>query len=104
MQDFRCNYIENKYGDEAEMLLTDTNSQRERFIWLQLLSKWFKVLQWHKKHIHRSMNDETCGVPIKSFAGINPKMYTFIIEDNHESKKAKGSKTNVNDDELKYEN
>ena len=32
MQDFRCNYIENKYGDEAEMLLTDTNSQRERFI------------------------------------------------------------------------
>ena len=50
------------------------------------------------------MKDETCGVPIKSFAGINPKMYTFIIEDNHESKKAKGSKTNVNDDELKYEN
>ena len=41
---------------------------------------------------------------IKSFTEVNPKMYTFIIEDNHESKKAKGSKTNVNDDELKYEN
>ena len=32
MQDFRYNYIENKCGDKAEMLLTDTNSQRERFI------------------------------------------------------------------------
>ena len=41
---------------------------------------------------------------IKSFTEVNPKMYTFIIEDNHESKKAKGSKTNVNDDGLKYEN
>ena len=50
------------------------------------------------------MKDDTCGVPIKSFTEVNPKMYTFIIEDNHESKKAKGSKTNVNDDELKYEN
>ena len=41
---------------------------------------------------------------IKSFTEVNPKMYTFIIEDNHESEKAKGSKTNVNDDGLKYEN
>ena len=38
-------------------------------------------------------------MPIKSFVGLKSKMYTFITEDNHESKKAKG----IIDDELKYE-
>ena len=38
-------------------------------------------------------------MPIKGFVGLKSKMYTFITEDNHESKKAKG----IIDDELKYE-
>ena len=32
------------------------------------------------------MKDETCGVPIKGFVRLKSKMYTFITEDNHESK------------------
>ena len=47
--------------------------------------------------------DETSGVPIKGFVGLKSKMYTFITEDNHESKKAKGINKYVVDDELKYE-
>ena len=48
------------------------------------------------------MKDKTCGMPIKSFVGLNSKMSTFITEDNPESKKAKGIVNNVFDDELKY--
>lgn len=48
------------------------------------------------------MKDETCIVPIKGFAWLKPKMYTFIIEDNHESKKITVIKKNVVRDDLKY--
>ena len=48
------------------------------------------------------MKHETNSVPIKGFVGLKSKMYTFIIEDNHESKKAKGIHKNV-DDQIKYE-
>ena len=49
------------------------------------------------------MKDETCDVPIKGFVGLRSKMCTFVTEDNHEFKKAKGISKNVVDDELKYE-
>ena len=49
------------------------------------------------------MKDETCDVPIKAFVGLKSKMYTFVTEENHESKKVKGINGNVVDDELKYE-
>ena len=49
------------------------------------------------------MKDETCDVPIKGFVGLKSKMYTFVTEENHESKKAKDINRNVVDDELKYE-
>ena len=39
------------------------------------------------------MKNETCGVPVK--------VYTFITEGHHESKKAKGINKNVVYDELK---
>ena len=40
------------------------------------------------------MKDETCGVYIKGFVGLNSKIYTFITE---------GINKNVVDDELKCE-
>ena len=30
------------------------------------------------------MKDETCSEPIKSLVGLKAKMYTFIMEDDHE--------------------
>ena len=49
------------------------------------------------------MKDETYGVPVKGFVELKAKIYTFITEDNHESKKAKGINKNVVFDELKHE-
>ena len=43
-----------------------------------------------------------CGVPIEDFVGLKSKTYSFITEENHESKKAKGINKNAVDDELKY--
>ena len=48
------------------------------------------------------MKHESCGMPIKVFVGLKSKIYTFITEDNHKSKKAKGVNKN-DDDELKCE-
>ena len=48
--------------------------------------------------------DETCGVPIKSFVGSKAKIYTYIIEDDHEYKKVKGTNKKVVNDELKFKN
>ena len=30
------------------------------------------------------IKDETCSVAIREFAGLKPKMYSFLIEDNSE--------------------
>ena len=40
------------------------------------------------------MKDETGGVAIKEFAGLIPKMYSFLVDENIEHNKAKG----VNED------
>ena len=35
------------------------------------------------------MKDETAGVTIKEFVGLKPKMYSFLVDDSSERKKAK---------------
>ena len=42
-------------------------------------------------------------MPIKGLVGLKSKMYTFITEDNNESKKAKCIHKNIVEDEPKYE-
>ena len=49
------------------------------------------------------MKDETCDLPVNFFVVLKVKIYTFITEDNHECKKAKGINKYVVDDKLKYE-
>ena len=41
------------------------------------------------------MKDETSGVTIKEFVSLKPKMYSFLVEDSSEHKKAKGVNRNV---------
>ena len=50
------------------------------------------------------VKDETKGVPIKGFVGLKSKMYAFITEGKHESKRAKHTDNNVVYNDLKYEN
>ena len=41
------------------------------------------------------MNDETDDVPVKEFVGLNRKMYSFLVADSSEHKKAKDVNRNV---------
>ena len=36
------------------------------------------------------MKDETAGIAIKEFVGLNLKMYSFLVDDSSDHKKAKG--------------
>ena len=118
MKDFYCNYIKNRYVDKAEMLLTDTNSLiykiEEENVYgnfyqhksLFDFSNYPKDLKYYNNSnnlLVDKMKDETYGVPVKGFVGLKSKMYNFITEGNHESKKAKGINKNVVDDEIRHE-
>ena len=41
------------------------------------------------------MKDEVAGVAIKEFVGLNPKMHSYLVDDNSEHKKAKSVNKNV---------
>ena len=41
------------------------------------------------------MKDETGGVVIEEFVGLKAKMYSFLVDDNSEHKKAKGMNKTV---------
>ena len=41
------------------------------------------------------MKDETIGVAIEEFAGLKPKIYSYLVDSNNEHKKTKGVDKNV---------
>ena len=41
------------------------------------------------------MKDESDGIEIEGFVGLEPKMYSYLVNDNSEHKKAKGVNRNV---------
>ena len=41
------------------------------------------------------MKDESTDVAIEKFVGLKPKVYSFLVDDNSEHKKAKGMNRNV---------
>ena len=41
------------------------------------------------------MKDRTAGVGIEEFVGLKPKMYSYLVDDNSEHKKAKSVNKNV---------
>ena len=41
------------------------------------------------------MKDETAGAVIEEFVGLNPKMYSYLVDDNSKHKKAIGLNRNV---------
>ena len=117
MQDFHYNYIKRKYGDKVEMLLTGTDSliykigtenvQEDVYKDKELFDfsnhvKGSKYCNNSNNLVAGQMKDDTSGVSIKGFLGLESKMYTFITEFIHEFKKAKDINKNFVDDQLKY--
>ena len=97
MQNFHYNYIKNKYGDKAEMLLAGVDSLMykieaenvyENFCKnkdLFDLSNYPKDAKYYNNSnnlVAGKMKGYTCSVPIKGFLGLKSKVYTFITEDN----------------------
>ena len=41
------------------------------------------------------MKDKVAGVAIEEFVALKPKMYSFLVDDNSEDKKAKGVNKNI---------
>ena len=55
----------------------------------------FKYYDELNKSAVGKMKEETAGVAITEFAGLKPKMYSFLVDDSGEHKKAKGVNKNV---------
>ena len=121
MFDFHYNYIKQKYGDNAKLLFTDTDSLlyqittedfykdisgdvRERF-------DTSNYPENHPSGIPTGINkkvlgmfkDETNGKIITEFVGLRAKLYSFKMEDGKENKRCKGVKKQVVEDSITHE-
>ena len=110
MFDFHYNYIKKKYGDKAELLMTDTDSlvyliQTDDFYEdiKKDVNKKFDTSNFpdeHKSGIEAGVNMKVVGVfkienganIIIVFIGLRPKMYTFKVEMKYEKDKEDESK------------
>ena len=121
MFDFHYNYIREKFKNKAELLFTDTGSlmyliQTEDFY--QDINKdirrKFDTSDYPEKHpsaIKTGINEKVIGKfkdeaavkQITDFVGLRPKLYSFKVEDEKETLKAKGVKKNVSKKTLSFE-
>ena len=113
MYDFHYNYIKLKYGDNAKLLFTDTDSlayeiQTEDFyrdissdVELRFdTSNYPKdhpsgILTGVNKKVIGMFKDEASGKQIAEFVGLRAKLYSYIVEESYEEKKCKGVKKAV---------
>ena len=121
MFDFHYNYIKPKYGNNAKLLFTDTDSL---FYEIQT-EDFYKDIAGDVKdrfdtsdypEIHPSgiptginkkvlgmFKDEAAGKNIKEYVGLRSKLYSFIMEEGGESKKCKGVKRQVVENSITHE-
>ena len=114
MYDFHYNYIKNKYGDNAMLLFTDTDSLAYEIktddFYADIsedIESRFDTSDYPKDHpsgIKTGVNkkvigmfkDEACGKQIEEFVGLRAKLYSYkMFEGGVENKKCKGIKKNV---------
>ena len=109
MYDFHYNYILKKYP-EAQLFFTDTDSLCYHIKTEDIYSDFFadrelfdnsdypsdsKFYFSENKKVIGKFKDETAGVPIREFIGLKSKMYSISLDNEKNSKKAKGVKKNV---------
>ena len=105
MFDFHYNYIRVKYGNKAELLMTDTDSlvhhiQTDDFYKdiEKDVKKWFDTSNYPENHpsgiktgINKKKNgvmkDEASGLVITHFAGLSSKLYALKVKQNKEALK-----------------
>ena len=105
MFDFHYNFIRDKYGNKAELLMTATDSlvyhiQTDDFYKdiNKKVKKWFDTSNYPKNHfsgiktgVNKRKNgvikDEAGGLVITHFIGLNAKLYALLIRQNKEALK-----------------
>ena len=106
---FHYDYIKNKYDNKSKLLFRDTDSLMYEIKTEDVyedFSSYKKVFDFNnystklkyydnsKKLVIGKMKDETKGVAIEEFVGLNSKMYSLVL-DNSQYKKAKSVNRNV---------
>ncbi|CAB4006011.1 Hypothetical predicted protein, partial [Paramuricea clavata] len=118
MYNFHYNYIKPKYGNNANLLFTDTDSlcyeiKTEDFYndITPDVEKWFDTSNYDKNHssgipvgknkkVVGMMKDECGGEQISEFVGLRSKLYAYKMDEGEEEKKCKGVKKNFHPDLL----
>ena len=121
MFDFHYKYIKPKYGKEAKLLFTDTDS----FLYEIQTEDFYKDIsgdvkdrfdtseypEGHPSEIPTGINkkvlgmfkDEAKGKNIKEFVGLRAKLYSFKMEKGKENKRCKGIKKAVVEKSIRHE-
>ena len=118
MYNFHYGFVKNRYGSDAKLLFTDTDSlcyeiitddfyqdmldNKEQFDLSDMKLEQFKDSE--NKKVVGKFKDETQGIPICEFIGLRSKMYSIKLDDDSEKKTAKGIVRNVIKKHLKHEN
>lgn len=114
MMNFHYDYMVEKYP-KCEVIYSDTDSlvyyvktrdlyrdmveNKEHFDLSDMVEKFRD--DGNKKVVGK-FKDETCGVPIKEFVALKPKVYSFLC-DGHSSKKAKGVNKSTVKKDIKHD-
>ena len=110
MYEFHYRYIKNKYGNNSKLLFRDTDSlmyeiktadvykdfsnDKEMFDFSNYSTK-SKYYDNSNKLVVGKIKDEVAGAAIDKFVGLKPKMYSYLVDDYSEHKKAKGVNKNA---------
>ena len=118
MYDFHYNYIKNKYGDQAKLLFTDTDSLTYEIQAEDVYQDFWndrhlfdnsdypedhKYFDKTNKKIIGKFKDEAAGVPICEFVGLKSKMYSYVKDNDKGGKTAKGVKKIVIRNNIKHD-
>ena len=82
------------YEIKTEDVYEDFSNNKKLFDFINFSTK-SKYYDNLNKLVVGKMNDETASVAIDEFSSLRSKMYSHLVDDNNEHKKAKGVNKNV---------
>ena len=122
MYEFWYDYFKPKYGDKAKLCYTDTDSFTIHIITEDFfkdisnhVESWYDTSSYDendkrllpigkKKKVTGLFKDELGGRIMEELCALRPKTYSYLMDDDSEVKKSKGTKKCVIKRELMFEN
>ena len=109
MYEFHHDYVKNKLCNSSKLSFTDTDnlmyeikmedayedfSKDKKMFNFSNFSAKSKYYDYSNKLVFGKMKDKTGGVAIEELVGLKPKMYSFLLNDSSDHKKAKSVNKN----------